>query len=238
MDPLRGIPFLRLAADRLHPEAAFLLARILICTNSYSEAVKYLEIAIRLNNEDALVTYGEMLCTGDHVRQDLSRGVALLQRAMKTVNDVKSLIIIGFRFYKIHTNSLLVDARKCFMKGASLNNPAAIFNYGFMLEKGEGGEKDIKKALDMYIKAAELNSVPALIHLGEMCEEGRYMDNPRYDKAVEFYTKAKILGSSDAARAIERVEMKRRRSQAASSFRGIDERGLLIGLLLKDFLDL
>lgn len=241
----KGINYLRLAADRYHSEAVVLLSKVFICNNNYVDAVKYLEIAIRLNNEEALVTYGEMLCTGDHVKLDLARGVSLLQKAMKTVNDVKSLIIIGFRFYKIHTNSLLVDARKCFMKGASLNHPPAIFNYGYMLEKGEGGEIDIKKAIELYVKAADLNSVPAIMHLGELCEEGKYMDAPRLDKALEMYVKAKNLGSVDAIRAIERVEMRRRRSQFPSGLRpgfpgfhpGLDERDLLVGMMLKDFLD-
>lgn len=237
MEPSKGIPFLRLAADRYHTEAVILLSKILIATNNYIEAVKYLEIAVKLDNEEALVTYGEMLCTGDHVSQDISRGVGYLQRAMKTVNDVKSLIIIGFRFYKIHTNSLLIDARRCFMKGSSLNHPPSIFNYAYMLEKGEGGPKDVKRAFELYVKAAEMKSIPALLHLGEMFEEGRYMDSPHLDKALELYNIAKDLGSSDADKAIERVEMRKRRNQF-SNLSGFDERDVLIGMLLRDFLDI
>lgn len=237
MEPAKGIPYIKLAADGFHPEAAFLFAKILLNANNYLEAIKYFEIAVKKNNEEALVTYGEILCTGFHVCQDIPRGVKLLKAAMQTVGDAKSLMIIGVRFYKIHTVSLLIDARTCFKKGAGLNDPQAIFNYAYMLERGEGGEKDVKRALDLYLKAAQMNSTTALVHLGEILEEGRYMDSPQLDKALELYCKAKSLGSEEAVDAIKRVEMKKRQNQF-TGFRRLDERDLIIGMLLKDFLDI
>ncbi|KAK8876342.1 hypothetical protein M9Y10_006540 [Tritrichomonas musculus] len=236
----QGINYLRQAADQKHPEACIILAKFYLSSDNYQDGVKYLSLAAALNNEEALVLLGDMLCTGDHVPKDVFRGVSLLRMAMKTVNDAKSLVTIGFRFYKIHNEELLVDARLCFKKGADLNNPQCIFNYGYMLERGEGGPKDVKGAICMYIKASEMNSIPAIMHLGEMCEEGRYMDTPNYDKALEMYNKAKRLGSNEAARAIERVEMRRRRRNSESErndLGGLSGRDLLLGLMLKELLD-
>lgn len=81
---------------------------------------------------------------------------------------------------------------------------------GYCYEKGYGVEKDKKLALSWYLKSAENGNVTAMRNAG-IC----YEDNNDFSAAEEWYNKAKEAGYKDIQKDIDRIERRKKESQAA-----------------------
>ena len=78
-------------------------------------------------------------------------------------------------------------------KSSEERNAKAQYDLGVMYYKGEGVEKDDKKAFKWFTKSAEQGNANAQYNLGSM--HGLEMD---YKKAVEWYTKSAEQGNANA----------------------------------------
>lgn len=81
---------------------------------------------------------------------------------------------------------------------------------GYCYEKGYGVEKDKKLALSWYLKSAENGNVTAMRSAG-IC----YEDNNDFSAAEKWYNKSKEAGYKDIQKDIDRIERRKKESQAA-----------------------
>lgn len=76
------------------------------------------------------------------------------------------------------------------LEEASATDPMAAYQLGLLYEFGKGVEKDMAKALELYVASAEKGYSPAQCYLGDIYYEGRGVDTD-YTAAVNYYLQAK-----------------------------------------------
>jgi hypothetical protein len=84
-----------------------------------------------------------------------------------------------------------------FRSAAEQGHLDAMYNLGFMYEKGRGTPQNFPEAVTWYRKAAEQGEPWSQVNLGLMYEEGRGVSQ-NYPEAVKWYRKAAEQGDSDA----------------------------------------
>ena len=72
-------------------------------------------------------------------------------------------------------------------------DPEAIHNLGEKYCHGDGLQKDVRKAVELWTDAAELGSIEALFYLGIVYYYGKGFQEDKV-KAVQFWTKAAMQG--------------------------------------------
>ncbi|KAM4697298.1 protein sel-1 homolog 3-like [Discoglossus pictus] len=92
-------------------------------------------------------------------------------------------------------SSNLKAAAKLYEKGAmQQKDPVMMYDYGVVLLRGQGVQKNVSKAIEFLKKAADMDFVPAINSLGWYYEH--YKQD--YQKAVEFWERADRLGNPEA----------------------------------------
>jgi TPR repeat protein len=91
------------------------------------------------------------------------------------------------------------EARRWVVRAAEAGLPDAINLYGFFLENGWGGDKDVDGAIRQYQKAAQLGVASASFYLGQIAEFGR-AGKKDTDAALRFYETAARSGDLDGMR--------------------------------------
>lgn len=81
----------------------------------------------------------------------------------------------------------------------------SLVDLGGCYEEGEGVEKDVEKAFELYNRAARLGSGYAMACIGEMYENGIYVELDR-EMAYSWYNKAVAAGFEDAQEDVDRLK--------------------------------
>lgn len=84
-----------------------------------------------------------------------------------------------------------------FFRAAEQGYADAQFNLGLMYANGEGVEKDMAQAVELFKKAAEQGHVDAQNNLGAMYFTGEGVDRDE-KKAIEWFEKAAVQGNEEA----------------------------------------
>ncbi|CAH1266390.1 SEL1L3 [Branchiostoma lanceolatum] len=115
------------------------------------------------------------------------KGVTDAQSAMARMlfwgqQGIKRNLQAAFRYYEMHAQQ-------------EPKNPEALYDYGIVMLKGQGTEKDVKKAMNTLNKSAELGSPAAINALGwyALNHEGNAT------KAAHYFHQADRKGNHDAA---------------------------------------
>lgn len=172
----------------------------------YGKALKYLgPIASYNHDKDALycvahiylktyATYINEAAGGGHTEAQADNGLAKLQG-------------IGCK-QNIEEGKIWLEMAK---KNGSVD---AIFNLALIYEKGEGVQKDISKAVELYEEGASKGCKNALFKLGQIYSDGLEDYKPNRNKAISYLSRAVLLNHPQAKELIpqvlnsERVEKK------------------------------
>lgn len=104
------------------------------------------------------------------------------------------------KFYQEGRNGVEINyelAQQYYEKAVSLNNPKAMNNLANMYANGEGGLKDISKAMELYKDAADLGSSAAMYNLAYRYHYGNEVEQ-NYSEAIKWYQKAAEKGNAEA----------------------------------------
>ncbi len=84
-------------------------------------------------------------------------------------------------------------AKSVYLKECKNNNPESCLNLGTMIGRGEGNEKNEKKAVEFIEKSCEMNLSYGCYALAQIFENGMGVTQD-HEKADDFYKKACLLG--------------------------------------------
>jgi serine/threonine protein kinase len=88
----------------------------------------------------------------------------------------------------------LSKARQYFESAASGEPPLpqALHNLAIMCLEGQGGDKDEKRAVELFKQAAKLNYLDSYVNLGYLCENGLAGVKQSDEAALQYYAKAGV----------------------------------------------
>lgn len=92
-----------------------------------------------------------------------------------------------------------------FFRAAEQGYADAQFNLGLMYANGEGVEKDMAQAVELFRKAAEQGHVDAQNNLGAMYFTGEGIERDE-KKAIEWFEKAAAQGNADAQANLDAIK--------------------------------
>src|SRR5262249_40341582 len=98
-----------------------------------------------------------------------------------------------------------VKARQLFETAAKLGDTMSMSNLGWMIERGEGGTKDLAAAREWYRKAAEGGLPTGMTNYANYLRQG-FGGAKDLRAAREWYARAKAAGDADAGRILEEMD--------------------------------
>ncbi|AQR72550.1 hypothetical protein BXU08_01715 [Sphingomonas sp. LM7] len=158
-DMARAVTWYTRAAKLNHPNAQTALADILWTgeegvAQDRKAALGWYQAAARNGNAAALYALGRAYDLGEGVKPDAELAMGFYKTAALG-GSAPAKAAMGTYFYE---GKLLAKddatARKWFEAAAAGNDPDGMFNLAAMLAKGEGGDKDVDKALALLRRAA------------------------------------------------------------------------------------
>lgn len=158
-DVAKAVGYYKRAAKLDHPGAQVALADILWdgedgVPQDRKAALGWYQAAARNGNAGALYALARAYDLGEEVKADPELAMGFYKTAALGGNAAAK-VAMGTYFYegKLVPRDLAI-ARKWFEAGAAGDDPDGMFNLAAMLAKGEGGDKDVGKALALLRRAA------------------------------------------------------------------------------------
>lgn len=123
---------------------------------NHARALDYFNQAAGHGHNDGRVGAAGMYLKGEGAPANHTRAVELYEAAAKE-GHVRALNGLGYEHYfGGHLPQNITKAREYFLQAAALDSDGdSIFNAAHLLERGEGGDKDVPRAREMYRRAAE-----------------------------------------------------------------------------------
>lgn len=112
--------------------------------------------------------------------EDIDRFLYNMKKATELGNS-NAIHQIGQYYHDIGEYELAV---KYYKQGMLLQNSHCYFNYAVMYREGEGCDKDIDKAIELFKQSSELGNVKAIVSIGEI-----YHEQGNEELAIEYYQK-------------------------------------------------
>ena len=131
--------------------------------------------AAELGNEQAAINL-------DNLKKGLGDTYKVLEDAR--AGDMQAQFDLGYSYYN-GQNGLPVDYEKSRMwyeQASKLGHANAMFNLGWRLWLGEGGEVDRKRAIELWRRSADKGYLESLNALGRAYQDDEFRD---YDKALQ-----------------------------------------------------
>lgn len=135
-----------------------------------------------------------LILDGEIFEKDESAAREMLLDAAELL-DTDAIVLLGSLEEKDGNH---IGAAAMFHKAAILGNSRGLLEFGRLLMKGIGVDKDIAFARECFMKAADAGLADAYYYLGQIEEEGLDGD-PDSDKAKEFYDLGAGMGSMRCA---------------------------------------
>ena len=123
----------------------------------------------------------EPKCNFEQLKIDSKVGLKACS-ALADKGNSDALYVIAEVF---HLSNQPKISRQLFYNSALRGNPDGLYRYGYYLEYGKGGEKDLKRSKISYKKAAELGNPVAQLKVAEMPETSKQEAKQLYLKAKE-----------------------------------------------------
>lgn len=181
------------------PRMLFELGRGYNGAKKFAQALPLYGKAVQMGNALAANDLALMYENGEGVAVDLKAGVYYLNQAAQAGLSIAQSNL-GLRY--LYGNAAVLKnesvARQWISLAAKDNYPQAMYNFGLMLDKGAGGQKDSSEARKWIEKAANVNYPGATTRLGWMFQNGR--GGPQdFEEARRLYKKAIALGETQYA---------------------------------------
>lgn len=160
----------------------------------YKKALYNFQKAADKKNSNAMCYIGEMYVKGYGVEIDLLKAAEWYEKAVELGNPTASsnlavlkedpdyLYNLGVRRFNTCNYAWAIDS---FSKAAAKGDSGAMYYLGLINERGYGGKKDPKKALEWYEKAAALGNQDAQKRLAEKKKEDEKKDNKDKKETTE-----------------------------------------------------
>lgn len=158
-DVAKAVSWYRRAATLNHPGAQVALADILWdgedgAPQDRKEALGWYQAAARNGSAAALYALGRAYDLGEAVKPDTELAMGFYKTAALGGNAAAK-VAMGTYFYEgKQVPKDLAVARKWFEAGAAANDADGMFNLAAMMARGEGGDKDVGKAIALLRRAA------------------------------------------------------------------------------------
>jgi hypothetical protein len=222
----------------------------------YSEASKWFEAAAAAGSKEAAAWLGNCYVKGSGVREDRSRGLALL-RSAADANDPVGLRFLALMYQQ--GNGVPRDnaqAFQLFSRAVELNDLNSYDRLGDLYRNGLGTSRDIKKAIQLYDTGARLGSAWAQLRLADVYYTGApeaglpqdrpmslrlYEESGRQGNRVAAFSAGRmyaegVSGKQDSQKAVEYFLQSARRGfpPAQLSMGEAEENGLGTAINLRD----
>ncbi|KAK8883118.1 hypothetical protein M9Y10_045766 [Tritrichomonas musculus] len=166
--------------------------------------VKFLSKAIIFDNEEAMVTYGELLIKGEKVEKNVKKGVQILKRASNEHDSSKAKLLLAqvqLIPQKDDTDFIVspenyVQAKRYSKEAADNGNVEAMVLYATLCMKEKNNEhgkvrRNLKEAQKYLKVAVNRGSKEAMVLYGQLTGL-----KGSKEESIELYRKSKELGSS------------------------------------------
>ncbi len=163
-------------------------------TQSYNKVKEYEDSSDKGDAEE-YYALGLMYLNGDGVSEDIIKGMQFLREACDR-GSAKGCNYLGF-LYSHMKDADYFQVRELYTKACDGGNIEGCSNLGGMYLNGEGGSKDIGKAIELFSKACDGGDTGVCLQLGAIYLSGEVVEQD-YSKAVEFFTKACDGGNAQA----------------------------------------
>ncbi len=94
-----------------------------------------------------------------------------------------------------------------YQHAADLGNAEGRFNLAGCYRRGSGVQRDVTRAIEIYLSLVATDDEFSMLALGEIYETGDGVPADRA-KAISFYQRAAVSGLVDARKALKRLESK------------------------------
>ena len=161
------------------------------------KGIKYLEKAISLNDDKALIQLSNVYLNDNFVPQNIKKAIRLLKKAVE-MNSPEAMLHLGVIY--MGTSYIPSDFQKAFellTKASEMGNANAHAFLGLMYENGDGVVQDKIKALKYYLKATSSNSSIAHFFLGRLYLKGEIV-KANVDEAISHLIIAAEAGHIEA----------------------------------------
>ncbi|MEM8623612.1 MAG: tetratricopeptide repeat protein [Pseudomonadota bacterium] len=180
----KALELLKTAADQGNADASLGLAELYRTGTgveaSLSEALPHYEVAANQGNATALLRLGEVFFLGaPGIEKDEDRALFYFQASADAGESRASNVLGQLAEKEANDADALPDrerlfsrARAHFLRGAEGGNTDSQFFYSRLLANGQGGTKDIPKAMEWLHKSALSGNARAMSDLGTRYQEG------------------------------------------------------------------
>jgi TPR repeat protein len=177
----------RRAAEQENPYGMYLLGVLQWRAQKYSEALAWLEKAAARESAEAAAALGRAYRAGDHVPQDVQRGIDWLRKAAD-LGSVDAQYDLGAAYWS--GKDVLQDyarAASYLEKAAAQGHSTSMWILATMHERGDYYPRNDASAVEWYEKAVAKGNTLAAQHLAALLEWGRgaQQDLPRAAKLYE-----------------------------------------------------
>jgi hypothetical protein len=221
--------FLRMAADRGHTQAQYMLGLLLWSSGQGIQAdpiesYALESLAAEAGDKDAAkkaIEFREKL-TPEQVTEALGRARALAGRieqaklgkyAPKAAEAPKKPRLPADAAREAFDSGKYVKSRELALPLAEKGDVEALYLLGLLYERGMGVAKDLKKAFDYTRRSAEGGCAPAMYNLGVIYETGRPSVSIDFVEAYKWYSVAGARGDEDAFDKVKSLAAKMREDQ-------------------------
>ena len=161
------------------------------------KGIKYLEKAVRLKDDKALIQLSNVYLHNQYVPQNVRKAIRLLNKAVDN-NNVEAMVQLGIIYLGTSYNkSEFQKAYDLLCKASALGSANANAFLGLMYEGGNGVTQDKHKALKHYLKATSGNSNIAHFFLGRQYLKGEIVKR-NINEAISHFLVAAEAGLVDA----------------------------------------
>ena len=136
----------------------------------------------------------ELACAFDRgkggVKRSYSEAARWYRKAADSSGHCGALNRLGYFYMKGKgLRASDVEAAKCYIRAANLNDVTAMYTTGFLYSKGKGVAKSDTQAAKYYAMAADRGNAEAQHNLGVLFDEGRGVEQS-YTEAAKWYSAA------------------------------------------------
>lgn len=182
---------------------------------------------------DAMIQYARMLEEGKGVKKDIVKAKKLYKSAADKGNAKGCIayakpynlkIIQYLKDQRAHKQSKITqdelnEARKITLKyykiAAEKKNAIGMFQYGLILEHGNGVRVNKDEAVKLYLQSAKKGHPKAMMNIARCLEFGIGVDKNE-EEALKWYYKAKYKGNNDAEQKIRFLNAKLKKKKAVN----------------------
>ncbi len=198
----RGIDYFLDAIDLGSLEAARMLGLCYLygtsnCQTNYGKAEKYLMMAAEKGDAEAQFQLGTFYLMGQAGYTDESKGRQWIQSAADKNNVYAIQTLADSYFIGDFTDQDIQQAVAYLERGVAAGYYRSQIGLARCYGAGQGVERNLNKAFELYNKAAVHNDIFALFQLGEYHSDDR-VGKKDLTKAFSYYMRAAELGDSDA----------------------------------------